>query len=594
MSRRKVNRREFMAGAAAAAAIAAAAACKPSATPAPAPTAAQGATSAPAAVGASAGATSAPTVHVPTILYSDKACVHRYLTGGYTQGGPEDHLIKELQEEALRKEYGINVDIQFESASWADIDSLMEIRLQTQGCDSLQRSHGSVMRWLATPGLIRDIDAVVREYGQNLLNSFPESAWQFFMRDDGLITTIPSLRSTPCDIEYLVIRRDWLDQVDRDIPTTVEELEECLRLFKQRGLGGNVTIPFTNENPSWMQGACLNGPWVPEPEEQMALLAEGADVGLAGNFDEERLEMLQRWYKDGLLNNEWTSWKYDQVYDACARGMVGCVSGGWWVLNQEIREQVLPADPTQDWVHIFPPVGRKDVPNTGRVRAGGPMERGLVVTSWAPCPEAIVALADWDNKSFDNFLISRNGVPDKHWKWGSGGWVENLKSPPPNPEYSGMRGTTWTQEWNAKRELLPPQPGQEPIDPNVTPRIYSVNIHTRKVAHVPEQGEYPVLGTVDRWCAYMYPESQATNGDRSTLASEYFAKIVNGELPVSAGRKEFFERWTAAGGDVNMRERMDQYNKFMEEHPEWKDPRATFAPDTWNTESNYPDRPKQS
>jgi hypothetical protein len=79
-----------------------------------------------------------------------------------------------LQEDVLRTEYGINVDIRYESATWADIDALMEVRLQTQGCDGLQRHHIAVLGWIGTPGLIQDIDAVVKEYGKNLIPAFPE------------------------------------------------------------------------------------------------------------------------------------------------------------------------------------------------------------------------------------------------------------------------------------------------------------------------------------------------------------------------------------------------------------------------------------
>src|SRR5690606_14421197 len=78
---------------------------------------------------ASAPAAGATPGAATTLKYADKAVVMRYMTGGFTQAGPEDHLVKEYQEEALRREYGINVDIQYESASWADIDALIEVRL---------------------------------------------------------------------------------------------------------------------------------------------------------------------------------------------------------------------------------------------------------------------------------------------------------------------------------------------------------------------------------------------------------------------------------------------------------------------------------
>jgi hypothetical protein len=210
---------------------------------------------------------------------------------------------------------------------------------------------------------------------------------------------------------------------------------------------------------------------VPEPVQQRQMLAEGRPLVEAPQFDEERLTMLQRWYKEGLLNQEWTTWKYEQVYEACAKGIVGALSGGWGLLNGIIRTQIMKADPSQDWVQIYPPLARKGVPNSGRIRAGGPMERGLVVTTWAPAPEAIVALADWENKSYENWLTSRLGIQGKRWKFTENGGVQDLRKTGQQAEYSGMRSTTWTVEWQLKRNLAPPAAGQEPIDPNITPQV---------------------------------------------------------------------------------------------------------------------------
>jgi len=527
----------------------------------------------------------------PFIKYADRACVMRYMTGGFTQAGPEDHLIKELQEEALRQEYGLNVDIQFESASWADIDALMEVRLQTQGTDSLQRYAEKVLKWIATPGLIQDIDTAVKDYGQNLIPAFPEVGWNFWMREDKKYMAIPSMRITPADIEYLHIRRDWLDKIDRDVPTTLEELEEVLRLFKAQNLGGDVTIPLAIENPLWTFASFLAGPWVPEPEEQFQMMERGEPIDrLYGSVMREgRLELLQRWFADGLLNPEWTTWKYDQVFDAASSGLIGCLSGGWWLTNGTLQTQVEVADPSQDWVQIFPPLGLKEAPHTGRVQAGGALERGLVVSSWSECPEAIVALADWENKSFENYLTARRGIEGKHWRWGEGGWIEELRSPAPNQEYSGMRATTWTTEWSNRAAFLPPEPGLEPKNPEINVRVRKT-IHTRQQAHIPEEGEYPTITQIDHWLPYMFTESAVNEGDMQAVRDEYFTKIVKGELAVTAGLQEFWDKWMAGGGEVRLKEVTEQYAKWIADNPEWQDPQATLSPDHWNTEPVFAPR----
>jgi hypothetical protein len=233
----------------------------------------------------------------------------------------------------------------------------------------------------------------------------------------------------------------------------------------------------------------------------------------------------------------------------------------------------------------------KDKPNTGRVQAAGAIERGIVVCSWAQAPEAIVALADWENKSFDNYITSRYGIEGTHWRWGEGGWIEDLRQPAPNREYSGMRSTTWTTEFNNRAAFLPTQPGKEPKDVNYITRVRKT-LHTRKEAHVPEPGEYPAITQVDHWCPYLFTETAVLEPDLNAIRDEYVTKIVKGELPVVSGLQEFWDRWYAAGGEARMEELTAQQSAWLAEHPEWLEPQAAFSPEHWNTERVYVE-PKQ-
>ena len=146
-ARSTIKRREFLKGSAGVIGAGLLAGCAPSATPAAAPTTAP-ATAAPVATTAPAAAT--PVVTAPAVLkYGDKMCIHHHMTGGHIGPGPDDQLIIEIQQEALRNEYGLNVSIEFESAPWSDFDPLVVTRLETKACDSIERDGASALRWLA-------------------------------------------------------------------------------------------------------------------------------------------------------------------------------------------------------------------------------------------------------------------------------------------------------------------------------------------------------------------------------------------------------------------------------------------------------------
>ena len=93
-----------------------------------------------------------------------------------------------------------------------------------------------------------------------------------------------------------------------------------------------------------------------------------------------------------------------------------------------------------------------------------------------------------------------------------------------------------------------------------------------------------MIASIDHYTPYQFPESGKYLSDMAAVQDEYFAAIVNGELEVIAGLEEFWDNWHAAGGEQYMREMSDQFDAWIAEHPEWRDPEAILAPDSWNTE----------
>jgi hypothetical protein len=580
MSKRTIDRRDFlkgMAGVAGASVLAACAGQLPAAPPTAAP--AGEATAVPAAA---------------AMKYADKACLHHYLAGGFTGPGPDDMLIQQIQEDALRKEYGLNVSIEMESAPWSDIDTLITTRIETKGTDSIERDGTSALNWMSQEGLLQDMEDALTQYGQNLEQKLPSAAFDY-CRQDGKRYAFATLYTTPVDCEYINVRRDWLDKIDRDIPQTIEDLEECLRLFKEKKLGGDVTIPCSPELGGWLiPSYVLTGPFAPEPDEQLTMLKNGQDFAYeyGAAMRPARLELLQKWHRDGLLNPEWPTFKGEDNDSAVDKGIVGCVLGGWWYINGHLRLVEHEIDKTQDWVQIYPPVSLKDKPTTGRILCEIPVERAAVVTSWANCPEAIVAFGDYQNKSWENYMLCTRGIEGKHWKWADNGAYVDLRSNPPNQEYSGMRRIVWAPEWQNKFNTLPAEPGNEPLDPMTLKRVYGPHIYNRPKTNVPQKGEYPTLVRIYHFVPWHFVKSAQYEPDLLSLRNEYATKMIKGETEITAGLKEFWDRWMQSGGETRLQEISDQYAAYAKQYPEMTDPKVFFSPENWNTEIQYPERPK--
>jgi ABC-type glycerol-3-phosphate transport system substrate-binding protein len=295
-------------------------------------------------------------------------------------------------------------------------------------------------------------------------------------------------------------------------------------------------------------------------------------------------------YQDGLLDQEWATSSGDDVMAAASKGMVGCILSGHWLGNGQLLQIEREVDPTQDWVQIYPPPGLKDKPGTGRILGCIPGDRAIAMFSWANCPEALVAFADWSNASFENFMLCRFGIEGKHWKYGDNGCFIDMRTDPPNQEYSGGRATIAARKWSTQFALLPPQPGNEPKDPLVNKRVLGPHFYNRPDTTKPQQGEYPMLVPIEHLVPWRFTESAKFEPDFLSMRDEHVTRIVKGEISVQDGIKAFWDAWFPAGGEIRLREVRDQYDAYIAAHPEMADPRIFFSPENWNTQIQYPER----
>ena len=192
MRSKRISRRSFLrgvAGLSGAGLAGALVSCAPAAEPTAAPTAAPE-----TAAEATTAATAEPTVAPAPTPMPDEPCVVRFTN--YGTAAPDDHLIKQIIEDALRDEYGLNVDLQFESQG--PNQDVANIRYPVQETDGAHNNDTDARRFIETPGLIMDITDIVQEYGTHLLAGIPEAAWDFLSKD-GRYHAIPAMRNSVVD-----------------------------------------------------------------------------------------------------------------------------------------------------------------------------------------------------------------------------------------------------------------------------------------------------------------------------------------------------------------------------------------------------------
>lgn len=94
---------------------------------------------------------------------------------------------------------------------------------------------------LIASGALLDLTDLLPEYAPNLWNLVPEEIWDAMKANDpsgqGRIYTIPNVLTYGRN--GAMIRKDWLDKLNLEMPTTQEEFVEVLRAFKTGDPNGN-------------------------------------------------------------------------------------------------------------------------------------------------------------------------------------------------------------------------------------------------------------------------------------------------------------------------------------------------------------------
>ena len=153
-------------------------------------------------------------------------------------------------------------------------------------------------------GIIMPLNDVFEQYSPNMtafLDEHPDMA-TMLKTDAGNYYVYPGLRGTSADYvsasEGFVIRKDWLDQLGLEVPETINEWYTVLTAFKNEL---NVEIPFcmrSDHTDRIFQGGfdSYDDFYVEDGVVKHGLIEPGR---------KEFLTEMNKWYEEGLLDNDW-------------------------------------------------------------------------------------------------------------------------------------------------------------------------------------------------------------------------------------------------------------------------------------------------
>jgi putative aldouronate transport system substrate-binding protein len=202
-------------------------------------------------------------------------------------------------------------------------------------------------------GAFWDLGSLLGDFSQfPNLKAIPQDIYNI-SKIDGKIYGIPN--TTGDTANAIVIRKDWLDQLNLKMPTTLAEYEADLKAFATQDPdknGKNDTIPL-GVSTEYMDMA---GPIIAASFGVNKPAMEGDNMLLAWMTPEFRnyLQNMRSWYASGLLPKEFPVLKFRQDIDLVKQDKVGSFGvpiQEVWGIEQELKKVAPAAD-----LEVVPPM----------------------------------------------------------------------------------------------------------------------------------------------------------------------------------------------------------------------------------------------
>lgn len=327
---------------------------------------------------------------------------------------PEDNPVIE----EIRKQTGVNVQV--ESVVTADYGNRLNTLIVSGNAPDIFEVSKATLKEMAENGVIMPLDDVLASDGANMLENKGE-----YMKGpakiDGQIYGIP-YGWFPGNA--LALRKDWLDRLGLEVPTTLEEYENVLRAFVNddpdgNGLNDTIGLGLTfGANQTWTHLFTAFG----VPFTRQALVDGKVVPWMLAPGYLDAVKYINKLYKEGLIDPEFATVPALQSYEKLWNGKMGAYN-----FNADgITQNWLPRyveEPKPEFVYTvikgpngeggyLKPVVEDSAPYT-------------VISSKAKNPEAAMKVLDF-LVSEEGYTLTWAGLEGVQYEWNDKGefqWI---------------------------------------------------------------------------------------------------------------------------------------------------------------------------
>ena len=265
--------------------------------------------------------------------------VEIYDRGNDGGSDPENNMYTEYIKKGMKEKY--NVDVTFKKVPrWTEVDEINNLLAAGDAPDiCVTYSYPTVLTYAEMGGVI-DLSPLVEQYKSLLPNLF---AWLgdtnvYWDKDpkDGTLWAIEGKRAEQQRI-VTYVRKDWLDKLGLDVPTTRQQFEDMLVAFDANasellGNDANKMAPFqVSYDVGWTANNLIASFLDPNMSDKEFYINGFDDRMVTQNGTKEAVRLLNKWYNMGLLWDDFALYGSGDTTgdDMIKAGYVGAFMVNW-------------------------------------------------------------------------------------------------------------------------------------------------------------------------------------------------------------------------------------------------------------------------
>lgn len=267
----------------------------------------------------------------------------------------------------------------------------------------------------ADQGAIQPLTKQIKENGSSITSVWGEESMSQMTDSKGEVWGVPRL--APLVTYPIYVRTDWLKKIGKEAPTTIDELEEVLKLFKEKDLAGNnSTVPLMT----------TKGSTKALDEISMSLAAGFMGEGYTYYFDsadkkvkpsvlssgyKDFVQKMSDWYAKGYIYKEAFATDKATARNMVKQGVIG--ASAMWYSTITMQAPYLTQKTPEAGYTMCSITGPKGKCETVSAKSAN----GALIPSYSKNTDLVIKYLNWLYEDVEHHIVTENGIKGVNWEY---------------------------------------------------------------------------------------------------------------------------------------------------------------------------------